>query len=124
VVAPLDDDHSACLQVARSAEPPLVSTWPCFTEAMFLARRDIGWAGQKSLWQMLERATLLLIDLDIDARVRSEALMSKYSDLPMSLADASLVAVAEKLQLHTVFTLDSHFSVYRLDGRRQFHLVP
>lgn len=50
--------------------------------------------------------------------------MSKYRDVPMDLADASLVAVAEERRLTTVFTLDRDFRVHRLFGRRPFVIVP
>ena len=44
-------------------------------------------------------------------------LMSKYHDIPMDLADASLVAVVESRNFRTLFTLDSDFFIYRLrDG--------
>lgn len=46
------------------------------------------------------------------------ALMEKYRDLPMSLADASLVAMVETGIGDRVFTLDKHFRVYRHSGRR------
>jgi predicted nucleic acid-binding protein len=50
--------------------------------------------------------------------------MEKYSDAPMDLADASLVAVAESLSLGRVFTLDSHFRIYRLADGSVLELVP
>jgi len=50
--------------------------------------------------------------------------MEKYADVPMSLADASLVAVAESLGIRQVFTLDSDFTVYRFQGRQAFRLLP
>jgi predicted nucleic acid-binding protein len=50
--------------------------------------------------------------------------MSKYRDTPMDLADASLVAAAEALDLARVFTLDSDFQIYRWKGRRKFEVVP
>ncbi len=40
-------------------------------------------------------------------------LMQQYSDTPMDLADASLVAAAETLQINRIFTIDSDFHVYR-----------
>jgi predicted nucleic acid-binding protein len=45
---------------------------------------------------------------------RMAALMERYRDMPMDLADASLVAVAESRNLQQIFSLDSHFYVYRL----------
>ena len=124
MVAPVDKHHDACLAIVRGAEPPLVSTWPCFTEAMFIADRDLGWAGQDALWRMVDRGALLLMDLDADGRSRAAQLMRKYRDLPMALADATLVAVAETLDISTVFTLDRDFEVYRLNGRKPFRILP
>ena len=42
--------------------------------------------------------------------------MTKYADSPVDLADASLVAAAEALRIHVVFTLDGHFHAYRLSN--------
>jgi len=52
------------------------------------------------------------------------ALMEQYRDLPMDLADTSLVAVAEERRLDRIFTLDSDFHVYRLAGGRTFIVIP
>ena len=51
-------------------------------------------------------------------------LMEKYSDTPMDLADASLVAIAESQGLHRIFTLDRDFGVYRINGTTAFEVVP
>lgn len=50
--------------------------------------------------------------------------MHKYDDVPMDLADASLVALAEALNLRRVFSLDSDFHTYRLKSRRTFEVLP
>lgn len=52
------------------------------------------------------------------------ALMRKYQDLPMDLADASLVAVAEAENIRTIFTLDKDFTVYRTRQKNPFKLLP
>ena len=50
--------------------------------------------------------------------------MRRYADLPMDLADATLVVLAERLRTPWIFTLDRRdFSVYRV-GRRTFRLLP
>jgi len=51
-------------------------------------------------------------------------LMEQYRDLPMDLADASLVAAAEERALDRIFTLDSDFRIYRLPRGRTFTIVP
>ncbi len=54
-----------------------------------------------------------------------EYLMEKYADLPMDLADAALVHVADRDGLRTVFTLDRHdFGVHRLPGGKPLTLLP
>lgn len=52
------------------------------------------------------------------------ALMEQYRDLPMDLADASLVAAAERLARRQVFTLDRQFYVYRLADGAALEVVP
>jgi hypothetical protein len=53
-----------------------------------------------------------------------KALMAKYRDLPMDLADAVLVRAAERTGLHRIVTFDHHFGVYRLPGRSRFMTIP
>ena len=76
------------------------------------------------LAKLLERGDLQLVPLDDPLQKRTRALMSKYRDTPMDLADASLVAVAEALDDARVFTLDRDFQIYRWKGRRKFEVVP
>jgi uncharacterized protein len=103
---------------------PLLTTWPVFTEAMHLLRPAGGWRAQDKLWEMHHRNLLLLVDLPSSAVERVRNLMEKYSDVPMSLADATLVSLAEMRNVRRVFTLDSDFSVYRFRGRSLFELIP
>jgi predicted nucleic acid-binding protein len=50
--------------------------------------------------------------------------MAKYESVPMDLADASLVALAEERGLRTVFTLDRDFRIYRLARGKSLRVVP
>lgn len=91
---------------------------------MFLAHRNAGWPGQAALWELVQRSSLLLIDVPSEGRARTAALMEKYRDVPMALADATLVAMAERLEVSSIFTLDGHFEVYRRRDRRPFDVIP
>ena len=102
---------------------PLLTTWPAFTEAMYLLGDAAGWKAQRALWGMASE-DLQVVDLDSPSVERARALMEKYADVPMSLADASLVALAERRGIARVFTLDSDFGIYRFRGRKAFELVP
>ncbi len=117
-------DHDACVAALDDVVLPLVTTWPAFTEAMYLLGQAGGMTGQEGLWQLVETDRLALADLSESARGRSARLMRQYADRPMDLADATLVALAEELGERTIFTLDSDFLIYRFRGRGHFRLIP
>jgi predicted nucleic acid-binding protein len=117
-------DHQRCRGALNEMQLPLVTTWPAFTEAMYLLGRAAGWSGQDALWQMLGREALAIEPLDAELTARSAALMRSYRDHPMDLADATLVAVAEARKMTTIFTLDSHFRSYGLRGGRHLEVIP
>lgn len=91
---------------------------------MYLLGSRVGWPGQRALWQMIEQRALEVFDLGVNGVARSRALMEKYQELPMDLADATLVALAESRGTKRVFTLDTHFSLYRFRGRELFETIP
>ena len=117
-----DPEHEACVQALKALRDPLITVWPAFTEAMYLLRES--WQGQKALWSRLETDALSLALLDETDAPRMRELMEKYRDLPMDLADAALVRVAERESLTTIFTLDRrHFTTYRPGRRRRFSIL-
>ena len=106
----------------------MVTTWPAFTEAMYLLGAVRG-AGE------LRRrcgVSSCVGDLEIAAlgdegllSPRARALMEQYQDLPMDLADATLVVLAEERGFQRVFSLDRDFRrVYRLASGRSFDVIP
>ncbi len=118
LVALLDKDdsqHADCLAVlGRLPCNPLLTTWPCFTEAMYLLNQIGGYHYQNSLWQWRRNGRLMLLDLTLAEADRMDALMAQYPNVPMDLADASLVAVAESRGFQSIFSIDSDFYIYRL----------
>jgi len=117
-------DHQRCREALDLLRLPLLTTWPAFTEAMYLVGRAGGWTGQKALWQLVLREDLVIAPSSPGANERAAQLMATYADRPMDLADATLVALAEDRELRRIFTLDADFHVYRLKGRRGFEVVP
>lgn len=75
------------------------------------------------MWGMTLDGPLEILESIADDRSRLAALMEKYHDLPMSLADASLMVSAERLGCRRVLTLDADSLVYRMHGRVPFDLV-
>ncbi len=121
---PKDAHHERCIAAMAVLAPPMVTTMACFTEATYFLGRESGWKGQTALWQLVLDGRLEVRPFTQEDMLRMCALMEKYRDTPMDLADASLVALAEDLHETVVFTLDSHFRAYRLRDRRAFRLMP
>jgi predicted nucleic acid-binding protein len=119
-----EPDHVMCVEAVDRTALPLVTTWPTFTEAMYLLGRAGGIKGQRALWKLVQTDRLVVADLSAAAGERSARLMDQYADRPMDLADATLVAYAEEHGHRTIFTLDADFEVYRLRGRHRFELIP
>jgi predicted nucleic acid-binding protein len=119
-----EPDHKVCLEMLGSLALPLITTWPAFTEAMYLLARAGGILGQRALWHLVLTDRLRIIDLSPSALHRSARLMDQYADRPMDLADATLVALAEESGHNTIFSLDADFQIYRIRGRQRFQIIP
>ena len=121
IVALLDDDdsyHFDALDALNGlSDEVMLTTMPCLTEAMHFLENRGGHAYQAALWNLRTTGQLSLHICTQDELDRMAVLMEQYNDTPMSLADASLIAAAESLELRSVFTFDSDFYIYRLaDG--------
>ena len=113
-----DADHERAVKFAGSFTGRLITTWPVLTEVSYLLeesdRRGVG-----VLLGMVLDGHLLAADLDARDLEYMRRLTAKYEG--MDLADASLVALGERLGVLDVITLDRHdFSRYRTRSRRPF----
>ncbi len=106
---PADGDHGRCVEVLET----ITTTVPVMTEAFHL----LGPAsvGSLRLMEFVTDGGLQVLFFDDRGLQRSFELMAQYSNVPMDLADASLVAVAESLNLRKIFTIDrNEFATYRI----------
>ena len=116
-----DKWHSWAVEQMSTLAPPLLTCESVITEACFLIHRAGGKAAD--LMRALHQG-VLAIGLNLQQEAAAlEALLTRYQDTPMSLADACLVRLAE---LHTdsrIFTLDSDFQYYRRNRRQLIPLL-
>jgi predicted nucleic acid-binding protein len=118
-----DDRHQACKETFLTLTEPLGTVWPVLTEAMYLL--SFSWEAQMALWEMIETGAVEILALGKDDVARMRELMRKYRDLPMDLADAALVRVAERERLRRIFTLDRRdFQIYRPSRIGRFAVLP
>jgi uncharacterized protein len=118
-----DHAHDACVEALKTLSPPLLTTWPVITEAQYLLRNSEK--AVAALFDGIKGNLWRIVDLDEDAAVWIAAFLKKYHNIGAQLADASLVYLAEKKDISTIFTLNQRdFMVYRLSGRRKLRLIP
>lgn len=118
------EEHRKCVAAQKKLTGPLLTTWPCLAEAMYLLGKLRGWVGQKALWNYVEQRSLFIHSQAAAEAERMRYLMEKYQDTPMDLADASLVVLAEASGLKRIFTLDRDFYVYRINSTESFEIIP
>ncbi len=118
-----DQHHQACVQALSALPTPLLTCWPVITEACWILR-DRPEAVQQLL-TTLGTSFLDLLPISGSEAGRISTVMATYQDLDSQLADASLVYLAHREKIDTVFTLDRRdFSVYRTSDRKPFQLIP
>jgi predicted nucleic acid-binding protein len=113
--------HSWTREQWKRLPPPLLTCEPVLTEAAFLLRRE--GRDPDAIFALLERGVIRIALSVQDEQADLRALIHRYRNRPMSLADACLVRLAE---LHTggeVFTLDSDFRIYRRHGNKVIPLL-
>jgi predicted nucleic acid-binding protein len=118
-----DQYHKTCVEALHDMPGPLFTCWPVITEAAWLLRRDAD-----AIQHLLNGIDIGLFEMltltTADAKPIS-AIMKKYRDIRIRLADAALVHLGARDGLDTVFTLDRRdFSVYRLPRGRAFRILP
>ena len=89
-------------------------------EVVFLLRASQG--ARRDFLAWVQRAMTIDPGARGDLR-RIGELMEKYQDLPADFADVSLVAMAERLNIQRIATIDKDFLVYRFNGKQPFENV-
>jgi predicted nucleic acid-binding protein len=113
--------HSWVAERIEKLEAPLLTCEPVLAETMYLLARYPK--AQDVVLELLHNGALR-IAFQIDEHIGAlRTLLQKYQDIPMSLADACLVRMAEIHDRHAVLTLDSDFFTYRKHGRASLPLI-
>jgi predicted nucleic acid-binding protein len=115
--------HEICVETFPSLRLPLITSEAVLTELFHLVGDDRK--EMESAWKFVRSGALELATISDMELPAIHALMSRHWDRPMDYADATLVYLAKREALSTVFTVDSaDFETYRIDGRGRFRVLP
>lgn len=126
LLALLDADdrwHGACVEAFTAIRKPLATSAAVLAELFHLvgaSPREVAAA-----WGIVRSGALAVRPIEDGDLPSLETLMTRYADRPMDFADATLVHLAQRESLTTIFTIDhDDFETYRIGGRRRFRIVP
>jgi predicted nucleic acid-binding protein len=118
-----DGQHERCTETLKTLRPPLFTCWPVVAEAAWLLR-----TRPHSLYQLFDgfdNGVFRLLSLEAEDLPAIAALLRRYEDARVQLADAALAHLAEREKIRTVFTLDRRdFSIIRIKRNRALRLIP
>lgn len=118
-----DQDHDSCLEVLSRGDLTLVVAALAVAEATYFVGRRLGPEAEAAFWRGVEP---LHIEGPAPEDVeRIAQLIAEYANFPLGGTDASIVALAERLQAPVIVTLDRrHFGAVRPRHRAAFDLLP
>ena len=118
-----DHWHRVCLEAFPQLRLPLLTSEAVLTELFHLvadSRRE-----REAAWKFLRSGAVTMAAIEDSELPQLHALMLRYWDRPMDFADATLVYLAKREALSTIFTVDhADFETYRIEGRRRFRILP
>jgi hypothetical protein len=118
-----DPWHERCRDAFRQLRLPLSTSTAVLTELFHLLGdnpREVELA-----WAFIRSGAVTVLSISDRDLPDIEALMRKYHDRPMDFADATLVHLAQRESLWTVFTIDHDaFETYRVGGRKRLRILP
>ena len=113
--------HARAVAALPTQAQGWITTWPVLTEATHLITRWVGTAAAQALLREVADGAIAVWSWPAEHTARLPDLMHRYTRLPMDLADASLVLLAEHLGHGRILTTDQRdFGAYRFKSREPF----
>lgn len=101
-----DKNHRAVRDVVGAESGPIILPMTILAELDYLLRSKLGVTAEIRLLEGITRGSFTLEPFTIEDAVRCRELLSKYRDLDLGIADASVIAVAERLGIYRILTVD------------------
>jgi predicted nucleic acid-binding protein len=112
-----DKYHLKAIHFMKDFKGELWTTWPVITEVCHML--DFNVKTQLAFLEWIQRGGLQIFTLEQSHLIRVITLTEKFSDVPMDLADASLIVASENTRFTEIASIDSDFYIYR-DIRKKY----
>ncbi|MEM9831784.1 MAG: PIN domain-containing protein [Bacteroidota bacterium] len=112
-----DQFHATAIEFLKNHPRRLLTTWPVITETSHML--DFSINVQINFLEWIRRGGIEIAELDQSHIARLIELSQQFSDVPVDLADASLIVASKNYGITEIASIDSDFYIYR-DIRNQF----
>lgn len=106
-----DKYHKLVLDFIKSYQGKLITSWAVITEVSHIL--DFNLQVQIDFLKWCEMGGIEVYTISQDEISNIRVMMEKYSDIPMDLADATLMYIANKENIKNIVSIDSDFDIYR-----------
>ena len=114
-----DKYHQIVLQFLESFKGELITSWSVITEVSHML--DFNLQVQIDFLKWCELGGLKIYEISQDEIVNIRVMMEKYIDIPMDLADGTLMYIASKENIKNIVSIDSDFDIYRTLKKQSLH---
>lgn len=125
LVNPQEKHHAACAITAQKVQAQLVVPASVIPEAAYLIHARMGHRVMRAFIEQMQQPTWEMELVYLDDLARSSELLDQYADNDIDFVDTTIIAIAERLKIHQILTLDRrHFSIIRPRHTNHFELLP
>lgn len=114
-----DKYHNSVINFLKKFDGQLITSWPVITEVTHLLSFNVN--VQIDFLEWLKREAIKIINLENIHLERIIQLSKKYSDVPMDLADSSLIVIAELTNITDIITIDSDYYIYKTKNKKSLN---
>ncbi len=111
-----DKYHNSVIKFLKTFDGQLITSWPAITEVTHLLSFNVN--VQIDFLEWLKRKAVTIVNLENIHLERIIQLSKKYSDVPMDLADSSLIVIAELTNITEIITIDSDYYIYKTKNKK------
>ena len=116
-----DKYHNSVIKFLKTFDGQLITSWPVITEVTHLLSFNVN--VQIDFLEWLKRKAVTIVNLENIHLERIIQLSKKYSDVPMDLADSSLIVIAELTNITDIITIDSDYYIYRTKNKKSLNNI-
>ena len=116
-----DKYHNSVIKFLKTFDGQLITSWPVITEVTHLLSFNVN--VQIDFLEWLKREAVAIVNLENIHLERIIQLSKKYSDVPMDLADSSLIVIAELTNITDIITIDSDYYIYKTKNKKSLNNI-